>query len=79
MITLKKVTKAYNQKCILDIDNINFNSDLSVILGPSGSGKTTLLNILGTITEFDTGIYKCDETSKQYTKRIDNRFSIIRF
>lgn len=62
MIRLENITKNYNGMKVLDISNISFNSDLSVIVGPSGSGKTTLLNILGTITEFDTGIYKCDET-----------------
>jgi len=50
MITLKHISKNYNQTNILRDINLSFRENEFVcILGPSGSGKTTLLNIIGAL------------------------------
>ena len=56
MIILKNISKSYNNKNVLDINNLEFNeNEVTAIVGTSGSGKTTLLNILGTLEFPDSG------------------------
>ena len=56
MISLFNVSKSYNDKIVLDIEYISFNTnELTAIIGSSGSGKTTLLNILGALEKPDRG------------------------
>ena len=48
MLEAKEISKAYNDRCIIDKISIVINKgDFVSITGESGKGKTTLLNILG--------------------------------
>jgi len=50
VISIKRLKKFYNNKLILDIENLNIKQgEIVVILGKSGCGKSTLLNVLATI------------------------------
>ncbi|MHA8052243.1 ABC transporter ATP-binding protein [Aquirufa sp. OSTEICH-129A] len=56
MLELKNISKSYGTQLILD--NISFtinNNELISILGPSGSGKSTLLQIIGLLTNYNSG------------------------
>jgi tungstate transport system ATP-binding protein len=47
---LKNVTKAYDNKIVLDAVNLQINEgEILALLGPNGSGKTTILKILAFI------------------------------
>jgi ABC-type Fe3+/spermidine/putrescine transport system ATPase subunit len=55
-ITLKNISKSYDQKSVLN--NINMiieEGKFTVLLGPSGSGKTTLLHGIAGLVSFDHG------------------------
>lgn len=53
MITIKNLTKKYDEKIVYDNFNLEIKKrKITVILGESGSGKTTLLNILAGLTDF---------------------------
>lgn len=55
-ITLKNITKKYND--ILAVDNISLEfkqGELIALLGPSGCGKTTLLRIIAGLISHDEG------------------------
>lgn len=70
-VSAKNVVKAYNDKKVLDIGELNFeNKCIYVIKGSNGSGKSTLLeSIAGIITPdsgkilYDTGFSAKDLTS----------------
>ncbi len=50
------ITKVYNQKTVLDIDQFTFESgDFWGIIGPNGSGKSTLLRLISCLTEPSSG------------------------
>ena len=56
MLELKNISKSYGTQLILD--NISFvaqSNSLVSILGPSGSGKSTLLQIIGLLSDANTG------------------------
>jgi lipoprotein-releasing system ATP-binding protein len=56
MLELKNISKSYGTQLILD--NISFiapSNSLVSILGPSGSGKSTLLQIIGLLSEANSG------------------------
>ena len=58
MIILKNINKAYKNKKIKVLKNINYKFSLGKIyslMGPSGSGKSTLLNLLSLIDEPTNG------------------------
>ena len=53
---VRNLKKVYNDKIILDVDNLNFQEGkIYAIVGPNGSGKTTLLNILNLLEKPDEG------------------------
>ncbi|CCQ93531.1 Nitrate ABC transporter [[Clostridium] ultunense Esp] len=53
---VKNITKCYGDLKVLEGITIDFDPNRTTcILGPSGCGKTTLLNIIGGITEKDSG------------------------
>ncbi|HSH34738.1 ABC transporter ATP-binding protein [Schnuerera sp.] len=53
---VKNITKYYNDLKVLENISIDFEpKKTTCILGPSGCGKTTLLNIIGGITDKDSG------------------------
>ncbi|RXK52225.1 ABC transporter ATP-binding protein [Aquirufa rosea] len=63
MLELKNISKSYGTQLILD--NISFtinNNELISILGPSGSGKSTLLQIIGLLTNYNSGEIYLDGT-----------------
>src|SRR5665648_40695 len=53
---VRDLKKVYNNKIVLDVDNLNFQEGkIYAIVGPNGSGKTTLLNILNLLEKPDEG------------------------
>ncbi|OWZ83401.1 ABC transporter [Natranaerobius trueperi] len=64
---LKHISKSYNDKTVLDIDNLTIRrGEILGLVGPSGAGKSTLLRILNFIEHTDTG--KINFLDKTYTK-----------
>ncbi|MCL1790090.1 MAG: ATP-binding cassette domain-containing protein [Peptococcaceae bacterium] len=56
VITLKDVTKRYDQKTVLDSFSMEIQpGELVAVMGASGSGKTTLFNIVGLLEDIDGG------------------------
>lgn len=56
MISIKNLTKIYNNNTILNDLTLNIESGKIIgLLGPNGSGKTTLLKIITNITPFSMG------------------------
>lgn len=54
MITIKNLTKKYDEKIVYDNFNLEIKKGkITVILGESGSGKTTFLNILAGLTDYE--------------------------
>ena len=54
MISVKNISKTYNNKKVLDkIDLEIKQGEIVSIIGPSGAGKTTLLNIISTLDKPD--------------------------
>lgn len=50
--TLKSIKKSYEDKTVLDIESLSFESGLLYcIVGPNGSGKTTLMKLLAFLEE----------------------------
>ena len=58
-IEISNVSKAYNDRQVLDNFNLNIESEHSyIITGPSGCGKTTLLRLILGLEEPDGGSVK---------------------
>ena len=58
LISLKDVTKSYDNGMISAIQNIDLTLEegkIYALMGPSGCGKSTLLNLIGTLDTPDTG------------------------
>lgn len=56
MIKLNNIFKSYNNECLYDNFNIEFEENkISCILGSSGLGKTTLVNMITGLTKADSG------------------------
>ena len=67
MISVKNVSKTYNNKKVLDKIDLEINQgEIVSIVGPSGAGKTTLLNIISTLDKPDI-----DTLSKVMINNID--------
>ncbi|MHA7134393.1 ABC transporter ATP-binding protein [Oerskovia turbata] len=63
MIVLKNVTKRYrtsSEPVLRGVDLTCESGELVWIAGDSGSGKTTLLNVLGLLSEVDSGSFSID-------------------
>lgn len=66
MIELINISKYYQRKSVLALNNVNLTvkkGELVILSGPSGSGKTTLLNIIGTLVKPSGGLYLFEKTS----------------
>jgi ABC-type Fe3+/spermidine/putrescine transport system ATPase subunit len=76
-ITLKNISKSYDQKNVLN--NINMiieEGKFTVLLGPSGSGKTTLLHGIAGLVSFDQGdIFFYDKLMNHVS--IDKRNAVL--
>ena len=63
MIELKKVSKAFGEKKVINgLDLTIPDGQTMAIVGPSGGGKTTLLRILAGIEKADSGNFYLDGT-----------------
>ena len=67
MIELSGIRKSYrigqNTLDVLKgIDLVIHEGELVSIMGSSGTGKSTLLNIIGILDNYDSGIYKLNNT-----------------
>ena len=57
-VTLNSVTKTYNNKTVVALDDLSFNvrqGELFGLIGPDGAGKTSLFRILTTLLLADKG------------------------
>lgn len=72
MITLKNISKSYNNTKVLKNINLSLpDKGLICILGASGSGKSTLLNIIGKIERPDEGdVYFYNQNIKDIKNEI---------
>ncbi len=77
---VRNLKKVYNDKIVLDIDNLNFQEGkIYAIVGPNGSGKTTLLNILNLLDKPDEGqlfFYDKEITNKSNSDTLEVRRKI---
>ena len=56
MIEIKNINKSFGTLHVLKDINLNIKDrEIVTIFGPSGAGKTTLLQIIGTLSNADTG------------------------
>lgn len=46
MLELKKISKVYNEKCVLSDISLTLTDGIYGLLGPNGAGKSTLMNII---------------------------------
>lgn len=71
MITIKNLTKKYDNKIVFNNLNLDIEEDkITVILGESGVGKTTLLNVIAGLTDYD-GEVRCKIKPISYIFRED--------
>src|ERR1035438_6106405 len=57
-ITLNNITKTYNKKTVLAVDDVSFSiekGELFGLIGPDGAGKTSIFRILTTLLLADSG------------------------
>ena len=77
---VRNLERVYNNKIILDVDNLNFQEGkIYAIVGPNGSGKTTLLNILNLLEKPDEGqifFYEQEITNKSNSDTLEIRRKI---
>lgn len=75
MITIKGLSKSFEDKNVLNNLSAKFNGGLNFIVGSSGSGKTTLLKILSGIDKAYEGevLFK-DKSLKEYTSEEINSY-----
>ena len=77
ILKVRNLKKIYNNKIVLDIDNLNFQEGkIYAIVGPNGSGKTTLLNILNLLEKPDEGqifFYDQEITNKSNSDTLEIR------
>jgi len=77
---VRNLKKVYNNKIMLDVDNLNFQEGkIYAVVGPNGSGKTTLLNILNLLEKPDEGqifFYEQEITNKLKSDTLEIRRKI---
>lgn len=83
MISIKQVTKTYQDLQVLKGINLTINTgEIVAIVGASGAGKTTLLQIMGTLDKADAGLVEIngiDVTKLSARKLADFRNKQIGF
>tara|TARA_B100001248_G_scaffold262567_1_gene259480 strand:+ start:13590 stop:14222 length:633 start_codon:yes stop_codon:yes gene_type:complete len=64
MITLKNVTKKYNNYDLISYNDLIINKgDFISIVGPSGSGKSTLIDLIAKLNTCSSGVIKIFDKS----------------
>ena len=59
MISLKNVTKKYNNYDLISYNDLIINKgDFISIVGPSGSGKSTLIDLIAKLNTCTSGVIK---------------------
>jgi ABC-type polar amino acid transport system ATPase subunit len=72
MLQIKNITKAYNDKKIIDDVSLNVDKgQIALLLGQSGVGKSTLLRILNNLESIDAGSIFLDD------KKLDPKANAI--
>ena len=87
MISIKNVTKSYNNNLVLDINDLNIKAgELCGIVGNNGAGKTTMFSLILDLIKADTGDIKSEdnivsesEEWKSYTGSYINESFLIDF
>lgn len=70
-ISLKNVTKKYDERTVLDILDLSIDcSGITAIIGPNGSGKTTMASIIAGLTGATSGEIFYDGKDKIPSKEI---------
>ena len=70
-LEIKKITKSYNNKRILDNVSINLNRGESVaLLGPNGAGKTTLFYTMMGLIKPDNGSILLDKNDISISENV---------
>lgn len=80
MLKIKNITKAYNEKIVVNSISLDVNpGEIVVIVGESGSGKTTLLNIISGNIKPDSGSLTLDNQELElYFNRLIRDFPTIK-
>lgn len=77
MISLDKLSKRFGDNVVLKDITTNFpEKETTVILGPSGSGKSTLLRSLNLLEKPESGIYKLDDLTIDFSKPISSKTTL---
>jgi ABC-type lipoprotein export system ATPase subunit len=72
MIHVQDLVKSYPRAGSPTISGLSFSvarGELLWVSGPSGSGKSTLMNVLGLLTDADSGSYRIDGVEMLHAKR----------
>ncbi len=74
-LEMKKLTKFYGTRCVLDEFSFEFTPGVYGLLGPNGAGKSTLMNLLTDNIARSSGRILCDGTEilkmgKEYRKLV---------
>ena len=72
VILLKKITKSYNKKKVIDNLNLNISrGEVICLLGPSGCGKSTTLRIAAGVEKQDSGDIYLNQKLISSSNKID--------
>jgi tungstate transport system ATP-binding protein len=80
LYSLTQVTQRYNERTVLDIENLEIESGrIYALLGPNGAGKTTLLNILGFLETPTTGrmVFRGQAVAASRAAMLDLRRQVV--
>lgn len=55
LLSIKELTKQYDNNIVIDNLNINFKQGVNALLGVNGTGKTTLMNMIVTVLKPTSG------------------------
>lgn len=73
-ITLKNITKSFDDQHVLDDLTLTFNeNETTVIVGSSGSGKSTMLRCMNLLEIPDSGELILDDQSLQFGSKLNEK------
>ena len=68
MLTVKQISKKYQQQCIVDhLDLVAQKGEIVGLLGPNGAGKTTSFYMISGLVQPDSGSIFLDDIIPQKT------------